>query len=242
MKFVDWFNSIQPSDSNLQQQIYYQMLILFKSSFAMLSGDMSLEVVGELSDALVETPAFALAADYLQRDPACAALIHDRYIPPAHDLELLLTYPQNSLGYIYATTMKHTGFDPNLHAGMTAESDARYVELRLSQTHDIWHIVTGFDTSVMGEIGLQAFHLPQFPYPLATMLIANSLMSSTLLTPEVLPRLLESIAQGLQMGKTAKSLFAQKWEEGWDKPLTVWQAELNIHPLPTAYTNRAAVS
>ena len=155
-------------------------------------------------------------------------LIRDRYIPPAYDLNKLLMYPENSLGYVYATTMKKAGFDPNLHAGMTAESEAQYVELRLSQTHDIWHIVTGFDASPIGEIGLQAFHLSQFPYPLATMLMANGLMYSTLLSPEELPPLLEAIAQGWQMGKTTRALFAQKWEEAWDKPLVQWQRELNI--------------
>jgi ubiquinone biosynthesis protein COQ4 len=202
-----------------------------KSFFAMLAGDESLQSVGEMSDALVETPAFDLAAQYLRQDPACEVLIRDRYIPPAHDLNQLLTYPHDSLGYLYAATLKKVGFDPNLHAGMAAEFDAQYVELRLSQTHDIWHILTGFDTSAIGEIGLQAFHLPQFPYPLATMLIANALMSSTLLAPEELPPLLNAIAQGWQMGQVAKPLFSQKWEEAWEKPLAQWQAELNIQPI-----------
>jgi ubiquinone biosynthesis protein COQ4 len=206
-------------------------LKLFKSFIAMMFGDDSLQTVGEMSDALVETPAFALAAQHLKQDPACARLIRDRYIPPAHDLDQLLSYPQDSLGYIYATAMKKSGFDPNLHVGMSAESDAKYVEVRLSQTHDIWHIITGFDTSGIGEIGLQAFHLPQLPYPLATVLIANSLISSTLLKPEELPSLLDAIAKGADMGRNAGALFAQKWEEAWDKPLTQWQAELNIQPI-----------
>jgi ubiquinone biosynthesis protein COQ4 len=231
MQLIDLLKTNRPSDAEIQQQIHYQMLVIFKSFFSMLSGDNSLESVGEMTDALVETPAFNLAAQHLKRDPACAVLIRDRYIPPAHNLDKLLTYPQDSLGYIYAAAMQKTGFDQNLHEGMSAESDAHYVELRLSQTHDIWHIITGFDRSEIGEIGLQAFHLPQFPYPLATMLVANSLMSSTLLAPEELPRLLDAIAQGLQMGKLAKPLFAQKWEEGWEKPLTQWQAELNIQPI-----------
>jgi ubiquinone biosynthesis protein Coq4 len=231
MQLAHLFKTNQTSNSDIQQQIHYQMLVLFKSFFSMLSGDNSLEAVGEMTEALVETPAFDLAAQHLKRDPACAALIRDRYVPPAHDLNKLLTYPQESLGYIYAAAMKQKGFDPNLHAGMIAASDAHYVELRLSQTHDIWHIVTGFDTSSIGEIGLQVFHLPQFPYPLATMLMANSLMSSTLLAPEELPQLLEAIAQGFQMGKIAQPLFAQKWEEAWEKPLTQWQAELNIQPI-----------
>jgi ubiquinone biosynthesis protein Coq4 len=49
--------------------------------------------------------------------------------------------------------------------------------------------------------------------------------------PELLPQLLAAIVQGFQMGQTAKLLFAQKWEEGWEKPLTQWQSELNIQPI-----------
>jgi ubiquinone biosynthesis protein Coq4 len=207
-------------------------LLIVKSFTAMVFGDNSLETVSELTDGLLETPAYDLVAHHLNQDPACAALIRDRYIPPVHDLDALLTLPPDSLGYIYAAQMKKTGFDPNLHAGMTAETDAHYVELRLSQTHDLWHMVTGFDTSEIGEIGLQAFHLPQFPYPLATMLVAISLISTTLKEPEMLPKLLAAIAQGFQMGKTAKPLFAQKWEEGWEKTLSQWQAELNLQATP----------
>lgn len=209
-------------------------LLLVKSSVSMLYGDNSLETVGELTYGLLDTPSYDLMAQHLKQDPASAALIRDRYIPPAHDLDKLLTLPQDSLGYIYAAAMKKTGFDPNLHKGMVAESDAYYVEMRISQTHDLWHIVTGFDTSFIDEIGLQAFYLSQFAYPVGTMLVGNSLMSLTLREPEHLPQLIEAIAQGLQMGKTAKSLFAQKWEEGWEKPLTQWQAELNIQPIVNA--------
>ena len=206
-------------------------LLIAKSFTSMLLGNYSLDAVGDLAYGLLGTSAYDRLAEYLNQDPACAALIRDRYIPPSHDLNALLSLPPDSLGYIYATQMKKTGFDPNLHAGMTAKSDAEYVELRLSQTHDLWHIITGFGTSLADEIGLQAFHLPQFPYPLATMLVASSLISTTLREPATLPQLLEVIAQGFQMGKAAKPLFAQKWEEGWEKPLTQWQAELNIQPI-----------
>jgi ubiquinone biosynthesis protein COQ4 len=231
----------RPSNSGLQRPTRYPMvtplksffstLLGFKSFLSMLLGDTSLGAVNELYESLAGTPAYELLAQHLKRDPACAALIRDRYSPPAHNLDQLLTYSPDSLGYIYAATLKQQGFDPNLHAGMPTESDAQYVEVRLSQTHDIWHIVTGFAASEIDEIGLQAFHLTQFPYPLGTMLVANSLISSTLFAPEELPDLLDAIARGMQMGKTAQSLFAQKWEEGWEKPLAQWQAELNIQPI-----------
>ncbi|MCY7275381.1 MAG: ubiquinone biosynthesis protein [Phormidesmis sp. CAN_BIN44] len=241
MQLLNSATSSVSVNSHVQQQMqnpilkgfnsFLAKLAIVKSSVSMLFGDYSLQTVGELTYGLLATPAYDLVAHHLNQDPACAALIRDRYIPPAHDLDTLLTLPPDSLGCIYAAQMKKTGFDPNLHAGMTAKSDAEYVELRLSQTHDLWHIVTGFDTSLIGEIGLQAFHLPQFPYPLATMLVANSLIATTLREPEMLSSLLAAIAQGFQMGKTAKPLFAQKWEEGWENPLTQWQAELNIQSI-----------
>jgi ubiquinone biosynthesis protein Coq4 len=111
---------------------------------------------------------------------------------------------------------------------MPIYSDSSYVEARISQTHDIWHVVTGFGISEVEEIGLQAFHLPQFPYPLAVALLSSSLMSTLLFKPQELPSLVSVIQHGWQMGKKAKSFFAQKWEESWDKPLSQWRTELNL--------------
>ena len=201
------------------------------------------EAIGEFNDAgdvglqgqrlglpLLETPSYALAAEHLRRDPACAALIDERWIPPAHDLAQLAEMPEGSLGQVYAAAMARLGYDPNLHAGMEPTSDAVYVELRLSQTHDLWHVVTGFDTTVVGEIGLQAFHLTQFPYPLAAALTAQSLLSTTVFEPDQLPPLVEAIRVGLQMGLEARPLFAQRWEEGWERPLQQWREELQLRP------------
>jgi ubiquinone biosynthesis protein Coq4 len=199
---------------------------------AMTGGDDDLELVGALTDALLATPSYGLAAEHLRRDPACAALIEERYIPGPQNLEALAALPSGSLGHAYAKRLARLGYDPNLHAGMEPSTDAVYVELRLSQTHDLWHLVTGFDTSVHGEIALQAFHLSQFPYPLASLLTAQALLSTTLFEPEQLPLLVEAILTGLQMGQQAQPLFAQRWEEGWDKPLSQWRAQLNLQPRP----------
>jgi ubiquinone biosynthesis protein COQ4 len=197
---------------------------------AMSGGDNSLELVGALSEGLLDTPSFALAAEHLRRDPACAALIDERWIPGEQNLEQLAALPEGSLGHAYAKEMNRLGYNPNLHAGMAPESDAMYVELRLSQTHDLWHVITGFDTSVNGEIGLQAFHLTQFPYPLASVLTAHALLSTTILEADQLPALVQAIHAGLQLGQQSRPLFAQRWEEGWEKPLTQWRQELNLLP------------
>jgi ubiquinone biosynthesis protein Coq4 len=199
---------------------------------AMSGGDTSLELVGVLTDGLLATPSYALAAQHLRHDPGCAALIDARWVPGPHDLDRLAGLPVGSLGHAYAASLTRLGYDPDLHAGMEAGSEAAYVEVRLSQTHDLWHVLTGFDTSLLGEIGLQAFHLGQFPYPLGAMLTAQALQSITLFDPEQLPALVQAIHTGLQMGQQARPLFAQRWEEGWEKPLQQWRQELNLTPVP----------
>lgn len=189
----------------------------------------SLDAVDELSTSLVDSAAFQLAVEAMKTVPEVADIIAKRYIAPAHDLNALLQYPPDSLGYVYANSLKQAGFQA-IEAKVAIESDTSYVENRWQQTHDIWHIITGFDTSEIGEIGLQAFYLAQFQLPLASLLIANALISATVFEPEILPPLLNAIAQGWEMGQTAQPLIAQRWEEAWEKPVALWQAELHIHP------------
>lgn len=199
---------------------------------ALLAGDVGLDVIGEMTDALLHTSSFKLAVRHLQADAQCAELIAERYMAQDHDIAALLTYPPDSLGFIYAQSMQAKGFRAeDLYKDVQIDSDASYVEARLSQTHDIWHIVTGFGVSEIEEIGLQAFHLPQFPYPLAVSLLSSSLMSTLLFAPDQLPDLLSAIQTGWEMGKTAKSFFAQKWEEYWEKPLAEWRQDLQVLPL-----------
>ncbi|HEY9641461.1 MAG TPA: hypothetical protein V6C57_13320, partial [Coleofasciculaceae cyanobacterium] len=57
----------------------------------------------------------------------------------------------------------------------------------------------------------------------------------TLKTPNELDRLLDRIAVGYRIGKTAKPFLAQKWEEAWEKPLATWRSELGVEPT-TQYT------
>lgn len=223
--------SSNDSSSEIANELARQMrpITVLQPFLALLAGDKSLDVVGGMVSALLETPSFDLVVAHLKQDPQAEALISDRYMAPPHDLDMLLQYPPDSLGYIYGTAMKARGFRAEeLYESDPIYSDASYVDARLGQTHDIWHIITGFGVSPAEEMGLQAFHLPQFPYPLAVSLLSSTMMSTLIFDPEQLPSLLEAIQTGWTMGKNAKSFFAQKWEEGWEKPLIQWRQELNI--------------
>ncbi|MEO1299845.1 MAG: ubiquinone biosynthesis protein, partial [Cyanobacteria bacterium J06636_16] len=99
--------------AELQHLNHSQISRLFKLWFAMMMGDDSLQTVSEVASVLLEMPAFDRAADYLKKDPDCATLIQERYIPASYNLDQLLTYAPDSLGYQFAVAMKKVGFDPD---------------------------------------------------------------------------------------------------------------------------------
>jgi len=198
----------------------------------------SLAPIDELSLSLLDSPAFQIAVEEMKTDPEVAFIIAERYIAPLHDLEKLLQLPEDSLGYAYANSLRQAGFEPIL-AEIPITSDVHYVEHRWQQTHDVWHVITGFDVSDIGEMGLQAFYLAQFRLPLSSLLIANALIGATVLKPEMLSPLLNAIAQGWDMGQAAKPLIAQKWESAWEKPVAIWRQELNVQPLELTNLNES---
>lgn len=188
------------------------------------------ESVFDIVDGMRHTEASKLAIEYIKSKPGVAQIIDERYLAPTPNLDKLLQSPPDSLGYAYASAMKAGNFDPEFYRKMDVQDDLSYILLRLRQTHDVWHTVTGMSTDATGEIGLQAFSLAQTHMPLSIMLIAGGLLK-TLQTPSQLDRLLDRIAVGYRIGSQAKPFLAQKWEEGWEKPLAVWRSQLGVEEM-----------
>lgn len=166
----------------------------------------------------------------LTAHPAVAPLIRERYRSESFSIERLLQCPVGSLGHAFASRMTELRLDPNFYRKLEVVDDASYVILRLRQSHDIWHVVTGFGIDEVGEISLKAFEMAQARRPVAAVLIAQFILKALLKAPMSLPGLFDGIVAGYQMGKTAKPFLAQRWEDGWDKPLAAWRAEVGLAP------------
>lgn len=78
----------------------FSRVLIFKSLIAFLLNDSSLNNIGDLTHGLLGTSSYQYMAQYLSKDPSCAVLISERYMPPSHDLDALLALPHDSLGYI----------------------------------------------------------------------------------------------------------------------------------------------
>jgi ubiquinone biosynthesis protein COQ4 len=214
--------------TNNEQTINRDFWKTIKGILALVKDPENIDLVYDIEDGLSQNQATKFAVDRIKSLPGVVDLIEERYLAPAPNLDNLLQLPVDSLGYIYASYIQQSGFDPNFYRQMEIEDDIAYVLLRIRQTHDIWHIVTGFSTDVLGELGLKAFEFAQTRRPIAVVLVAGSLLKILFQAPDKLDKLTDAIATGYSLGIKAKPLFAQKWEEGWHKSLSQWRTELNI--------------
>jgi ubiquinone biosynthesis protein Coq4 len=208
-----------------------EYLTVLKGFISLLRDPSQTESVFDIVEGMRNTDATKMAVKYVKSAPEVEQIVNERYIAPTPDIENLLKYPEGSLGHTYASYIKESNFTPDFYRKIKVEDDISYILLRMRQAHDIWHIVTGFGTDSIGELGLQAFSLAQTRLPLPVILLAGGLLK-TLKEPENLDNLLDRVAAGYKMGSKAKPLLAQKWEEHWDKPLSEWRSELGVEPMP----------
>lgn len=144
------------------------------------------------------------------------------------DLETLGKLPEGTLGHEYARFMRRHGLDPASLPLKPVESDATFVEAHLRETHDLWHVVTGFEPNVAGELGLQAFYLAQFPNRVALAILSAGLMNTLLYAFDDSVARMTQIARGWLLGRQARPLFGTHWKELWATPIAEVRARLGL--------------
>ncbi|MDG2990644.1 Coq4 family protein [Candidatus Synechococcus calcipolaris G9] len=168
-----------------------------------------------------------VCVDRVKAIPDARAMMESRYLGPDIDLDALVQLPQGSLGHTYATVMKTLGYDPNFFRRRNIETDDDWVTMRLRKTHDIIHVITGFGPTG-GELGVLSVNAVQISYPMSVVLQVASMGLALKRQPDKLQYITQQAARGMGMALQIKPLIAQRWEDGWHKPLRQWREELNI--------------
>ncbi len=144
------------------------------------------------------------------------------------DLQILKNCPQGSLGHTFANHMLSHNLDPYFYNHVQITNDESYIMMRLRQTHDLWHVITGLSTSFQDELALQAFMFAQTGAPLSTLLIGGALFRMGFTNDPQVYSAFERINDGWQLGKSTKPLFSLDWEANWNTPLESLRAEYGI--------------
>lgn len=207
-------------------QVHY--LRTLKGVVGMLRDPHHTESVFDIEDGLKNIKAYELALEHLKAQPEVAAIMRERYLTGLVDVEELARLPEGTLGLAFARHILDHGFDPDYFRKLEVKTDLDYVMLRMRQTHDIWHVVTGIGTDPIGELAVKAFELAQTHRPLAAVICAGGVMRYMLKTPDELSMVIEAIDKGYRLGQEARPFLAQRWEAGWDRPLQEWRDKLDV--------------
>lgn len=183
-------------------------------------GDALSERVGELDPAEV--------SNYLYSKPHIKQTLEEHYLPPAYKVADLVSFVPGTLGHAYYTHMTANNFEPEFYPPVKIVDDVSYLELRGRQTHDIWHVVTGYGVDVVGEVALQAFYMGQGDDSFAMMLVSAGALYSAIHEPKIMGAIALGIGEGYANGKAAKAFYPVKWEEMWHRPLAEIRAEMNV--------------
>jgi ubiquinone biosynthesis protein COQ4 len=186
-----------------------------------------LNEVFNLSDSLVSPEVGRQIVDHVRHDPLGAAALVDR---PQVRLRLdeLRALPPGTLGRTYAELMMRNGLDPADIPTLPAPDEPSYVRAHLYQTHDLWHVATGFATDVPGELGLQAFYAAQLPGKLPTAILAAGMLNTLVYSFDDRDARMREIARGWLLGRRSRQLFGARWSELLPLPLEEARARLGL--------------
>ena len=148
---------------------------------------------------------------------------------PTVDLEKLFRLPEGTLGYEYAQHMKKYNIHPlEISPDLIEAAKANPFALRFTATHDIFHILLGFDTTYAGEVGVLGFMIGQG--------YSKFLNAYEPLVRHLYPLIFRSQAKqiranlkrGKALGEQAQCLLAYRFEENWSRPIEDIRAELGL--------------
>lgn len=160
-------------------------------------------------------------------EPDGPALLHEKPAIDSRsvDFDRLLALPDTTLGGAFARHMRDNGLSPDVFQRPPgAPEDIAYLAQRLRQSHDLWHVVTGYSTSVVDELALQAFTWSQIRAPGPLVLSVAGALRWGLADRSVFARVFE----GYRRGRRARPLLALRWEDLWEEDLTALRRRLGL--------------
>lgn len=195
-------------------------------------------------DALTITVAVAALANALHPDFEQIAENHARHHPgaaisvnspvPGHtDIEALALCPDGSLGRSLYNMIIENGYDPEVLDREEIMLSAlphslHYLNARILQMHDVWHLVAGYETTSSNEIAISAFQLAQFGHNYSAMFLAVGMAMAVTKEPRGFAILMQIITEAWRHGRETPAMMDIEWEKEWNNSLPDIRATHNI--------------
>ena len=161
-------------------------------------------------------------------------------IPDLTDIDALGRLPEGSLGNDLYRMLIDNDFDAEVLdrevIGLANLTPAlRYVNTRILQMHDVWHLVAGYQTTSLHEIAISAFQLAQFGHNYSSMFLATVTTMSCCKTPAGFGLLMQNITEAWRHGRVTPALMPIHWESEWHETPEQIRARHGITPFKGSF-------
>jgi len=161
-------------------------------------------------------------------------------IPDLTDIDALGRLPEGSLGHDLYRMLVDNNFDAEVLdrevIGLANLPPAlRYVNTRILQMHDVWHLAAGYQTTSLHEIAISAFQLAQFGHNYSSMFLATVATMSCCKTPAGFGLLMQNITEAWRHGRATPPLMSIHWESEWHETPEQIRARHGITPFKGSF-------
>jgi ubiquinone biosynthesis protein Coq4 len=148
---------------------------------------------------------------------------------PLPDVTSLRQLPDHTLGREYARFLDTNAIEPlAISAAVRRRFRDNPYALRYTTTHDLHHVLTGFDATLAGEAGVLAFTVGQGSAPVSRRLLWIACVLYSLVAPLQVRKIWHNRRAGLALGEQAKLVIAERIETEFEEPLDAVRNKLRI--------------
>ncbi len=166
-------------------------------------------------------------ADHLRRDARTAPALAARKPFGPIVLSDLAKLPEGTVGRVFADHCQARGIDPNL-VYVPPDDEIGWILNHMYQTHDIWHVVTGWGNDLAGEVGLGGFYAAQFGNSAFFGYMLALVNLNVIMRRGDLGVVFEAFAAGYQTGKRTQPLFGLDWDALFEVPIDELRERLEV--------------
>ena len=147
-----------------------------------------------------------------------------RDTPELIKLSTLAACPENSLGREFHDLIVDNMFDLEVLDRDAIKINAlpeplAWLNTRMLQAHDLWHITAGYETTSLHEIAISAFQMAQFGHNYSAQFLSITSVIGALVPERGYPVLMDTITSAWVHGRESPAMILIPWEKVWDQPV-----------------------
>lgn len=160
--------------------------------------------------------------------------------PQKLSLATLAACPPGSLGRQFHDLIVANHFDLEVldrdALGLAAlPKPLDWLNTRILQAHDLWHIVGGYQTTALHEIAISAFQMAQFGHAYSAHFLAITAGVGALGPAPGYPILMDIITSAWRHGRLTPPLMAIVWETVWEQTPDAIRARFGVTGYDSPY-------